>query len=91
MAVIDDSYIDEVIISAGPFNPALNKTQGVKLRALIKALRDGLLEEINEHAGTEGPQGPPGPKGDPGSQGPPGPAGAAGTTKVSFNFYQTVI
>lgn len=88
MTIVSDSYIDDVIKSAGPFNPALNKTQGIKLRELLKDLRDGLVEEINEHAGTEGPEGPPGP------QGPPGPAGAngaPGTTKVSFNFYQTII
>lgn len=39
---ITDAYIDEVIKSAGPYNPLLLKTQGVKLRELIKLLRDRL-------------------------------------------------
>lgn len=37
---IDDQYINEVIKSAEAYNPELNKTQGVKLRELIKLLRD---------------------------------------------------
>ncbi|SDE67141.1 Lysophospholipase L1 [Mucilaginibacter pineti] len=78
MAIIDDFYIDDVIKSTGPFNAALNKTQGVKLRELVKLLRDGLQQEIDEHAGAVGPTGPQGPKGDTGPQGPPGPAGSGG-------------
>ncbi|MFC0514550.1 hypothetical protein ACFFGT_10070 [Mucilaginibacter angelicae] len=80
MAVIDDAYIDGVISSAGPFNPALNKTQGVRLRQLVKDLRDGLQQEIDENAGAEGPQGPPGPQG---ATGPAGPAGANGAGVIS--------
>ncbi|SDE67114.1 Pectate lyase superfamily protein [Mucilaginibacter pineti] len=76
MAIIDDSYIDDVIKSAGPFNSALDKTQGVKLRELVKLLRDGLQQEIVDHAGTVGPAGPQGPKGDTGPQGPPGASGS---------------
>lgn len=37
---IDDAYIDAVIKAAEAHNPALNKTQGIKLRELIKVLRD---------------------------------------------------
>lgn len=37
---IDDAYINEIIKSNGPYNPALLKTQGVKMRELIKLLRD---------------------------------------------------
>ncbi|AOM75991.1 tail fiber domain-containing protein [Pedobacter steynii] len=37
---IDDAYIDAVIKAAEVHNPALNKTQGIKLRELIKFLRD---------------------------------------------------
>ncbi|WP_316841305.1 shufflon system plasmid conjugative transfer pilus tip adhesin PilV [Pedobacter gandavensis] len=46
---IDDQYIDQTIKSAGAYNPALNKTQGVKLRELIKRLRDR-IEEGNPDA-----------------------------------------
>ncbi|SMC54363.1 hypothetical protein [Pedobacter nyackensis] len=37
---IDDAYINEIIKSNGPYNPALLTTQGVKFRELIKLLRD---------------------------------------------------
>ncbi|AOM75993.1 tail fiber domain-containing protein [Pedobacter steynii] len=37
---IDNAYIDEIIKAAEAYNPALNKTQGIKLRELIKRLRD---------------------------------------------------
>jgi hypothetical protein len=43
---IDDSYIDDIIKAQDVFNPGLNKTQGVKLRALVKLLRDRLEQEI---------------------------------------------
>ncbi len=33
---ISDAYIEEIIKSSGAFNPALNKTQGIKLRELVK-------------------------------------------------------
>ncbi|MFN0256738.1 hypothetical protein [Pedobacter ureilyticus] len=52
---IDDAYIDDVIKSNGPYNELLNTTQGVKLRELIKRLRDHIkvggfeyIEPINE-------------------------------------------
>lgn len=37
---IEDAYIDEIIKSAGTYDPSLNTTQGVKLRELIKQIRD---------------------------------------------------
>ncbi|KRT15677.1 hypothetical protein ASU31_13510 [Pedobacter ginsenosidimutans] len=37
---ITDAYIDEIIKAPDAFNPTLNKTQGVKLRELIKLMRD---------------------------------------------------
>ena len=43
---ISDAYIDEIIKSAGPYVESINKTQGVKLRELIKALRDYFEQEI---------------------------------------------
>lgn len=42
---IDDSYIDAIIKSDGPYNPALNRTQGVKLRELMKRFRDYFEEQ----------------------------------------------
>lgn len=45
---IDDNYIDEVIKSTGPYNPAINKTQGVKLRELIKKIRDYFVQETRQ-------------------------------------------
>ncbi|PWK72919.1 collagen triple helix repeat protein [Mucilaginibacter oryzae] len=81
MALLTDEQIDEAIISSGPFNPALNKTQGAKLRQLLKDFRDNITAEINNHAGTPGPagpEGPQGPQGETGAQGPAGPKGDAG-------------
>lgn len=46
IAPITDDYIDSVIMSNGPFDPNLNKTQGVPTRQLFKSLRDYLLQEI---------------------------------------------
>ena len=37
---ITDAYIDEIIKATDAYNPNLNKTQGVKLRELIKLMRD---------------------------------------------------
>ena len=45
---IDDAYIDYIIKSAEAYNPSLDKTQGVKLRELIKKLRDR-FEQENSH------------------------------------------
>jgi len=39
---ITDAYIDEIIKAPDAYNPTLNKTQGVKLRELIKLFRDKL-------------------------------------------------
>lgn len=50
---IDDDYINSIIKSSGPYNPALNKTQGVKLRELIKLLRDQIQQG---GGGQSGPQ-----------------------------------
>jgi len=50
IAPLDDQYIDEIIKSNLPYNPALNKTQGKKLRELIKLLRDRLEQELAEQA-----------------------------------------
>ncbi|WP_293303106.1 hypothetical protein [Pedobacter sp. UBA4863] len=43
---ITDAYIDEVIKSMGPYVESINKTQGIKLRELIKLLRDYFEQEI---------------------------------------------
>lgn len=40
ISFIDDAYIDDIIKAVDPYNPALNRTQGVKMRELIKQLRD---------------------------------------------------
>lgn len=37
---ITDAYIDEIIKAPDAYNPTLNKTQGVKLRELLKLMRD---------------------------------------------------
>lgn len=42
---IGDAYIDEIIKAIDPFDPSLNKTQGVKLRELIKLMRDRLEQQ----------------------------------------------
>jgi len=48
IAPITDDYIDSVIVSNGPFDPNLNKTQGIPTRQLFKDLRDYLLQEIGD-------------------------------------------
>ncbi|ALL07640.1 hypothetical protein AQ505_20395 [Pedobacter sp. PACM 27299] len=53
---IDDQYIDQTIKSAGVYNPALNKTQGVKLRELIKRLRDRIEESNSDVVNISGTQ-----------------------------------
>lgn len=50
---IDDDYINSIIKSSGPYNPALNKTQGVKLRELVKLMRDQIQQG---GGGQSGPQ-----------------------------------
>jgi|GEM_PF-6239769 len=37
---IEDAYIDDIIKSAEPYDSTLNKTQGVKVRELMKKMRD---------------------------------------------------
>lgn len=54
---IGDTYIDEIIKSAGSYDPALNTTQGVKLRELFKLMRDRIeqgidIGQFNPIAGT---------------------------------------
>jgi hypothetical protein len=41
-----DVYIDEIIKAIDPYDPSLNKTQGVKLRELIKLMRDRMDQQI---------------------------------------------
>ena len=43
---IEDTYIDLIIKSAGAYQPSLIKTQGVKLRELMKLFRDRFEQEI---------------------------------------------
>ena len=43
---IEDAYIDSIIKSGGAYQPSLTKTQGVKLRELMKLLRDRFEQEI---------------------------------------------
>lgn len=43
---ITDAYIDEIIKASDAYNPTLNKTQGVKLRELIKLMRDRVEQQI---------------------------------------------
>ncbi|MCJ0743118.1 hypothetical protein [Pedobacter montanisoli] len=43
---ISDAYIDDIIKSYGPYIDAINKTQGIKFRELIKRLRDYFEQEI---------------------------------------------
>jgi len=45
---IEDAYIDDVIKSSAIYNPNLDVTQGVRLRELIKLLRDRLEQEVSE-------------------------------------------
>ena len=42
---VTDDYIDSIINANDPYNPNLNKTQGVQLRALVKLLRDRLEQQ----------------------------------------------
>ncbi|WP_293308186.1 hypothetical protein [Pedobacter sp. UBA5917] len=42
---ITDAYIDEIIKAPDAYNPTLNKTQGVKLRELIKLMRDEIEQD----------------------------------------------
>jgi len=42
---IGDAYIDEVIKAVDPFDSSLNKTQGVKLRELVKLMRDRVEQQ----------------------------------------------
>ncbi|WP_343524514.1 hypothetical protein [Pedobacter sp.] len=44
---ITDAYIDEIIKAPDAYNPTLNKTQGVKLRELLKLMRDKIEEQSN--------------------------------------------
>lgn len=37
---LDDAYIDDIIKAIDPYDPGLNRTQGIKMRELIKLLRD---------------------------------------------------
>jgi beta-glucanase (GH16 family) len=41
-----DAYIDEIIKAVDPFDPSLNKTQGTKLRELIKLMRDRMEQGV---------------------------------------------
>lgn len=43
---IEDAYIDSIIKSAGAYQPSLLKTQGVKLRELLKLFRDRFEQEV---------------------------------------------
>lgn len=43
---IGDAYIDEIIKAIDPYDSSLNKTQGVKLRELVKLMRDRTEQEI---------------------------------------------
>lgn len=45
---IGDAYIDEIIKAVDPNDSSLNKTQGVKLRELIKLMRDRMEQGIAE-------------------------------------------
>ena len=42
---ITDAYIDEIVKAPDAYNPTLNKTQGVKLRELLKLMRDRLEQQ----------------------------------------------
>lgn len=46
---ITDAYIDEIVKATDAYNPTLNETQGVKLRELIKKLRDYFTQEIQQN------------------------------------------
>jgi len=47
---ITNAYIDEIIKANDAYNPTLNKTQGVKLRELLKLIRDRSGE--NDYSGV---------------------------------------
>jgi hypothetical protein len=53
---IDDAYINEIIKSNGPYNPLLIKTQGTKMRELIKLLRDRMEQGDTGVVRTTGDQ-----------------------------------
>ena len=42
---ITDAYIDEIVKAPDAYNPTLNKTQGVKLRELLKLMRDRMEQQ----------------------------------------------
>ena len=44
---IDDAYIDQVIKANEPYDPNLERTQGIKMRELVKRLRDRIAEQGN--------------------------------------------
>lgn len=44
---ITDAYIDEIVKAPDAYNPTLNKTQGVKLRELLKLMRDKIQSSDN--------------------------------------------
>jgi hypothetical protein len=45
---ITDDYIDEVIKAPDAYNPTLNKTQGVKLRELLKLMKNQIQQSEGE-------------------------------------------
>jgi hypothetical protein len=53
---IDDAYINEIIKSNEPYNPALLTTQGVKFRELIKLLRDRMEQGDSDAVKVTGDQ-----------------------------------
>jgi len=71
-APVTDDYIDSVINANEAYNPNLNKTQGVQLRALVKALRDSLEQEIADSAASLAPQDSPAFTGSPSAPTQPG-------------------
>lgn len=51
---ITDAYIDEIVKAPDAYNPTLNKTQGVKLRELLKLMRDRMEQQAGSiTAGSE--------------------------------------
>lgn len=52
ISFIDDAYINDIIKAVDPYDPALNRTQGVKMRELIKLLRD-YIQTSNSQFTTE--------------------------------------
>ena len=45
---VTDDFIDGIIKASNAYDPNLNLTQGIQLRALVKQLRDYLLQEIGD-------------------------------------------